>query len=49
MQIEIVKEYKLLKAGSILKVDRAYGLALIKKGVAKDTKEVKEEKADKKK
>ena len=44
MKIEIIKDYKCMKAKDIINVDEAYGAILIKKGVAKDA-EAKAEKA----
>lgn len=38
MKIEIIKDYKLLKVKDVITVDTAYGLILIKKGVAKEVK-----------
>lgn len=34
-QIEIVKDYKLLKPGNVINVEDAYAEILVKKGVAK--------------
>ena len=42
MKIEIIKAYKCMHPKDVVSVDEAYGLKLIKSGVAK---EVKDEKA----
>lgn len=44
MKIEIIKDYKCLKAGDAITVDTAYGEILIKKGVAKKAAEPKVDK-----